>query len=324
MLKRKENISLMKTISMIIVVFYHSMMFYSGNWFTVIKSPIVFNSNIFSIINNFQMPVFVFCSGYLYFYLNGAKSNEGIKKRVKRLIIPYIFTSILYVIPINIFFYNLSFKEIIIKFILGIGPSQLWFLLMLFWVYVIFYYILNSVKLDKKNLILISITCPLISAILSKFNIFQIGTAISYIPFYFLGGYIERNNIKFNNKFIYGIFVVLVNVLIIYLTGSSSLLIKGIIKYLQLFVSYLEVILFYLLSLRFRGTNSKAYKVIESNSFGIYLFHQQLIYFCLFITKGMFDPIFQILFNFFVSLLISLIITIILKKNKITKMMFGL
>lgn len=42
-MKKLNNISFIKTITMLVVVLYHSMLFYTGNWFTVIKPVKVLN-----------------------------------------------------------------------------------------------------------------------------------------------------------------------------------------------------------------------------------------------------------------------------------------
>ena len=72
------------------------------------------------------------------------------------------------------------------------------------------------------------------------------------------------------------------------------------------------------------NTNNRLFKVLEENSFGIYLFHQQIIYFMIVLLNGVVHPIVQVVLSFFVSLIVSLIMSIILKKNKVTKFMFGL
>ena len=70
--------------------------------------------------------------------------------------------------------------------------------------------------------------------------------------------------------------------------------------------------------------NNKLYKIFESNSFGIYLFHQQIIYFVIYAFNKILVPMFVILLSFVFSLIISNLIVSILKKCKLTKFMFGL
>lgn len=115
-MKKLNNISFIKTITMLVVVLYHSMLFYTGNWFTVIKPVKVLNyiDYITTFINTYTMPIFVFCSGYLFFYQK-RKNNKynnlliDIKKRFNRLVIPYIFTSLLWIIPIGIVLFKYTY-----------------------------------------------------------------------------------------------------------------------------------------------------------------------------------------------------------------------
>ena len=60
-----------------------------------------------------------------------------IENKGKRLLIPYVFTVILWVLPIDKLLFNPSIESIINNYVLAIGPSQLWFLWMLFDVFVI-------------------------------------------------------------------------------------------------------------------------------------------------------------------------------------------
>ena len=70
--------------------------------------------------------------------------------------------------------------------------------------------------------------------------------------------------------------------------------------------------------------DNRIYNLLSENSFGIYLFHQQIIYVTITIFNGLVHPIVQCILSFFISIIISLGITLILKKNKITKSLFGL
>ena len=94
-------------------------------------------------------------------------------------------------------------------------------------------------------------------------------------------------------------------------------------------LSIIEVIFIYIICKYFVNNkkiklNNRIYKLLENNSFGIYLFHQQIIYFCILLLNGVVHPIIQASISFIVSLIIALCITLLLKKNKTTKFIFGL
>ena len=72
------NCGFVKTILMLLVVFYHSILYWNGQWF--IGKP-EFASPLFSIIaqwlNTFHIYAFTLVSGYLFYYLKFEKGKYG-------------------------------------------------------------------------------------------------------------------------------------------------------------------------------------------------------------------------------------------------------
>ena len=94
-------------------------------------------------------------------------------------------------------------------------------------------------------------------------------------------------------------------------------------------VSVLEVSVIYFLCSRLvarcKGImQNRFYRLLEENSFGIYLFHQQIIYFTIIWFNGLVHPIIQAILSFLIAICISLMMSMILKKWRMTKIMFGL
>lgn len=340
MQKKLDNISLIKMIMMILVVFYHSMLFFGGKWFEYVKpvyhAKYLYNMAIY--MNTFLVQSFTMASGYLFYYLRREKNRytnpkNDIKKRAKRLLIPYVFTCIIWVIPIECFFNNYSIIDIVRKYILMISPSQLWFLIMLFILFLFFVLYGYKVKLSLRNLIITYVSTSIIGFGLSFFNIefFQIAKSIRFVLFFYLGGFIYLNKDKINARQIIIAFVLSI---VMYFTNRylDSLSIKSIHYFIKLFdpiISALEVCTIYyvftiIINNKIIKTNSILYKVLNENSFGIYLFHQQIIYFTIVLFNGLVHPIIQVLLSFIISLSISLLMSIILKNNKVTRFMFGL
>ena len=336
-MKKLNNISFIKTITMLVVVLYHSMLFYTGNWFTVIKPVKVLNyiDYITTFINTYTMPIFVFCSGYLFFYQK-RKNNKynnlliDIKKRFNRLVIPYIFTSLLWIIPIGIVLFKYTINDIIKKFVLGMSPSQLWFLLMLFIVFIINYFLANKLKFTKKEFALI-IFITFILNYLSKYipNYYQICTSFSFLIYFYFGGFIYSKSLNIKcSKTMKKILILLSLISYISLDIIPN---EGYIHYLIIiykqFVVLLGVITIYI---NISSCNiekicsNKIYKMFENNSFGIYLFHQQIIYFIILIFNYILNPIITIVLSFILSITISNFMVLILQKNKFTKFIFGL
>lgn len=147
MIKDRElnNCNFVKTILMIIVVLYHCMIFWTGTWFN--ETP-VYSSALLKFLsqwlNSFHIYGFALVSGYLFYFSRYEKRSYEkfipfIINKAKRLLVPYWAISFIWVIPISSIFFGFSIERILKNFILGFAPEQLWFLLMLFNVFLIFY-----------------------------------------------------------------------------------------------------------------------------------------------------------------------------------------
>lgn len=339
MKKELKEISLLKTVMMLTVVLYHSCLFYKGDWFTYVEP--VYHSNYIKFftfwLSTFHIQTFTLASGYLFFYLKTIRKNldikEDIKKRAKRLLLPLICTEILWVIPFYIYYNGFNVKTIIGKFILLESPSQLWFLPMLFLIFIFYSLTYKKIKFSYKNLIITYLCTVTISTFLDKINInvFNIANAIRYSLYFYLGGYIFYNRDKINKKNI-KILIICTSILLIYAIMSQALNIK-MMKYLNIFLipilSCLESTLLYkfadyIVNIKKRKFNNKFYNLLQENCFGIYLFHQQIIYVVIILCNGLVYPIVQCFITFIIFLICALAISVILRKNEITKKMFAL
>lgn len=327
----------MKTSMMIVIVLYHSCVFFSGKWFTVVEP--IYNANylykIAKWFNTFHIQTFTMASGFLFYYLKKEKNRYtepkvDIIKRAKRLLIPYLFTCILWVIPIGVYFFKYGIKDVLIKYVLMTAPSQLWYLIMLFGVFVFFEFFSDKIKINTVYLFFIYLLTTMIGNILSYLNInyFQISIVIKYILYFYLGGYIYTYKEKITQKQVIKLTLlsIIFCFLIFYINKLNIPYITSIIEPI-LSVSEISVIYWictWLINQNKINTNNKLYKLLEENSFGIYLFHQQIIYFTIVLLNGVVHPIIQVLLSFVISLNISLLMSYMLKKNKYTKFVFGL
>lgn len=143
-----SNCTFVKTILMVFVVLYHSLLFWGNNWFTAIQ-PLTEAKPLYYLalfLNSFHIFGFTLVSGYLFYYSKFEKQSRSyqyyrkfIVNKALRLLIPYLFVSLVWAIPISVFFFKYGWKEIFVNFGLGVSPSQLWFLLMLFFVFMFFF-----------------------------------------------------------------------------------------------------------------------------------------------------------------------------------------
>ena len=335
-----ENCSLTKLVCMILIVFYHSILFWSFNWF--VGTP-VFSFPLFKYIslwlNTFHIYTFVFVSGYL-FYFNSYELNKYsgfsiyLKTRIKRLIIPYLFVSIFWVIPISCFFYKWNWRNIFELFLLGVSPSQLWFLLMLFGVCIIFF-ILKKIFLNHLfwGIILVLFSYCL-SIYLNRFikNYFQILSVLKFLPFYYMGFKVRQKSNCFFCRIPFFIYFILELLLLLvyiicdsYLKDNARFILKNfILFFLQIVGTLMCFFTIQYISGRIKKIyENKIYIFLKKSTMTIYLYHQQLIYFPIFFLNGIIHPIIHSMITFILSLVGSILISLVLHSRKELRMMIG-
>lgn len=138
---RLNNIVLLRCIAIIIVVLGHSIILYSSEWSlfeTEYSLPCL--DVVKKIINLFQLPLFFSISGYLINKSNEYSLKNCILKKSKRLLVPYLFCALLWMIPIRcVIDYrwqignDISWWKALCKIIiLGNDNGHLWYLPTLF------------------------------------------------------------------------------------------------------------------------------------------------------------------------------------------------
>ena len=335
-----ENCSFAKTILMIIIVFYHSILFWKGNWFDTIEP--VYSCKSLGVLaewlNTFHIYAFTLISGYIFYYIKFEKHGyqialSFIKNKFKRLIIPYAFVSVIWVIPISIYFFHYDVSEILKKYILGVSPSQLWFLLMLFHVFWICNFLSDFFM--KRNgvsimILLLMYGVGIVGGHIFP-NVFQIFTSLRYCIFFFIGFKFRQYDLLryCNRKIIVVGFIT--NVLLFLLYEYLSDFDSSLITIFNLGINFLTNIVgaVWIFALLQNIANKIHFKenllfiFLSKRSMCIYLFHQQIIYFCLFYLNGLVNPYINSILNFFIALIVSSVLSTILMKFKITKFLIG-
>lgn len=340
--KELETMKVIKDILMGLVVLYHSMLCSAGgDW----GPEEAYNTSralyyISGYLNRIHIYAFTFVSGYIFSYLFFETDRYSdfcivIRKKIKRLVIPYISTMVLWVVPFYCFFWKPEAKILIKKFVLGTSPSQLWFLLMLFWQFVFFQALSSKIFEKKKTTIVWGIVfalCIYGGMILGRVgfpNFYQILTAMQYSLFFYFGMLFRRMNSAR-----------CVNGAVFLGGGITSILLFAFIQYLYVTQSSIRVIgnlLYPVVSLT--GVFSFIVGILLMNDrfsistmnlnfdagMTVYLFHQQLIYtsICLF-NKPWMLPVTFTAINFLIGLLGGICIHNMLKKSKLMRDLFGL
>lgn len=335
--ERLNNCSFIKIILMILIVCYHSILYWSGGWFG--PSPI-YDAKILAVLskwmNTFHVYGFVLISGYIYRYLRTecGKYNSFagfINNKAKRLLVPYIFVCLIWVIPITVYHSGLGMDDIFFKFILGTSPSQLWFLLMLFNVFIISY--LMTPFWEKHLLLsfLVVMVCYGLSIVGNRImpDVFNIWTSLRYVLFFFIGFNLRKYaecilwKIPAWIYFIMHVFVFAG----LWFVGSMSGTLCKLVSYVGSHLLYVigAIMIFMVLQKIANSVNryNKVLKFLSDKSMIVYLFHQQIIYFTIVLFNGVINPWMHAFVNFSVSFGLSLLISVALKKFKFTRMLIG-
>lgn len=227
---RLDYLDIAKGIGIILVVLAHV---YAFN-----PEILVSRGKLVTWIYSFHMPLFFIISGMLIRYKNKIDLKKTIFSRVKGILVPYLFFSL---VSIFIFALLADFEKGVIKelfrvTILGIGIETLWFLPALFFSDIIFtvmkkivkndyvigviigilFFVSSFVTAENRMLLrffargLVALTFIYIGYMLfdivQKRNIdnkFLIGILIVQIITSHLNGFVDLNNLVFNNKILY-------------------------------------------------------------------------------------------------------------------------
>ena len=280
-------------------------------------------------MNAFHIFAFALVSGYLFYYLKieQVKYKEFwpfLTGKIKRLIIPYIFICIIWVIPVAEYFFHYSIPEVIGRYALGTNPNQLWFLLMLFWVYIIAWPLAGA--FDRKPVIGIAIVVCLyaVGMVGSRIvpNYFFIWSSCEYVLFFWLGFMIRKlPKLVAHIKWYFWLIVFLI-LFVLWETVDSG----AIHSLLEIAIHVTgSIAAFMSLSAleEHIDWNKTWFKNLSSKTMPIYLFHQQIIYFTIYWLNGKVNPYLNAGINFVASLLGSFLISTILMRWKVTRFLVG-
>jgi len=330
---RDARIDFLKGFGIISVVIGHSTAIYAGNWENPFKVENLFFNAIGNLVVTFHMPLFILISAYLS---TGKKKVTNIKqfiyKRFKRLIIPYLFFGIIYLL---VFSRELSYFDILLKLFQG-DVGHLWFLYALFFIQILSPIFGQNINWkDQKSKIVLTITILLgfyfLSYVIGKYTYysFAIHRVSKFMIFYYFGLCLYYNNeeiLRLLNKYFVFILILFTTVFIfkfsIYnldiIAISQSL--KNIaypIFYFVLAVSSLSIIILSIYNFKI-GKQPLLLKV-GAFSMGIYLFHQFIIKFIIefFSTINYHNSILFVCIALVVSVLASIILMLLFRKIKL-------
>lgn len=336
-----NNCTFVKTSLMLMVIIYHSCVFWTSTWWDtppVFKSPVL--SYFATWLDSFHIYTFTLVSGYIFAYkrLNGGYKHYGLflKNKLQRLLVPYFFVSLIWMIPISYLLFQLNCGQIIKKYFLGINPEQLWFLWMLFDVFVIIWPLWK--KIFKSSIFCwgIAIAFYCIGVIGKKIfpNVFCIWTAFEFIPLFCIGIQLRLNEENLKKQFIFQIhwFIWLILDLIffvmsVFLSRQSGIIIQvlrvGVFFILHIIGAIMAFIILQIWANSVQWKESKVIKLLSTYSMPMYLFHQQIIYFTIIYFDGRVNPFVHFMINFIIAIFSSFSISMFLMQWKVLRKLLG-
>lgn len=336
-----SNVQFIKTILMLIIILGHACNYWTGNWFT--ENPVIKNTElgIFTVwLNSFHIYTFTLISGYLFSFkvLKGAYNSYSLflNKKVRRLLVPYVFSMLIWVAPISAYFFNWGIVELFTNYVLCINPSQLWFLWMIFGVFVIVWPIRKVMIENPVVGWIIAVTFYGIGIIGIRIipNVFCIWTTCQYIVFFYIGMRIrvksENKENLFTNRIHWLGWLVLdlaIFLLYLWMSAHNGLIMKimtlGINFLLHIVGAIMAWVILQKIANYIPWRDNRIFEKLSAYSMPMYLFHQQLIYFTIALLDGIVNPWINALINFAVATIGSYFISLFFMRWNITKFLIG-
>lgn len=298
------------------------------------------------LIYTFHMPLFMALSGALFYksMCNGKYTSltSLMRDKFNRLLIPFFIVSIVYVGPLKYlsgYFSELSnvLKSFFIGQILVQGNTHLWFLEALFFIFIIIYILERNIKVNIKLKLLFLLIAMELSSII---NINAIKYPLEFAFWFYAGYCFEFRREKINSYLKSTHIIVFACVFVILFSlnshtyGFNNILLKILNDVFKIFIIILGCAMTYCFSLEISKTkivNTKIFKVINRNSFEIYLYSDTLNYIILPIMFNIFGnyifvsaPGYILLFitRCIISTVIAIMISLVLRKLKIKNLFF--
>lgn len=325
-----------KTVLMLLVVLYHSIVFWRGDWFTENPAELVpALGTAASFLITFLMYAFVLVSGYIFSYQRCERGSYKellpfVANKAKRLLLPYLAVAAVWVIPIQLIFFDYTPLELAKNFLLAISPNQLWFLWMLFDLFIIFH--LLSRFIEKHNILglIVVLAMYAVGTIAPMLpNVFMIWRAMTYAPAFWLGFKLRQYGTELFRKipiFIYPIVHIALFILDMYLPLGGGIVGRALSLAMDFVINHLGALSAFLLlsAVGTRiNTSAQPIKFLGERSMTIYLFHQQAIYFFIYLLDGHISPYLVAAASFIGALAISLLISLLLHRFNITRLLIG-
>ena len=326
----------------VMLVFYHAFAIYSGAWKPIEGYPEI---PIYNLLDKLSyaclLETFVFISGCVLGFQVVSRGFDNVLnaksiflKKFKRLIIPSIVFSILYLILFEK--YHQPIATMINQTLCGVG--HMWFLPMLFWCFTLVYAIEN-ISISQRGKVVITCLLPFASILPLPL---RIGEAFYYFVFFYLGYLIMRNKLvhNYNSKKVLPILLIgfiIFFVIKIYWNGTQigsgggnyqhiyNFLHNGLSVLFRMVCASIGILILMTISSKIVSkTDISQCKVLLKLSdccFGVYIFQQFVLKYIYDETAipTIIDPYMLPWISFLVALCASIVLTMIIRCSYIGK-----
>ena len=337
---RLDEVTLMRTILALLIVFMHSFTCYQGSWSPpagYVDIPLYkwLTRTSFA----FTLETFVFLSGYLFAYQKiTLQRTDGFWKltinKLKRLILPSIIFSVLYFV---LFFEYKGVRNAAYSIINGCG--HMWYLPMLFWCF-LGGWLLEQIKIKDEWKMAFLVVCNLFTIITLPL---RLSSAFSFMVYFYAGFLFYKYGDKIKPlitlKRLVVIWLLFVVFFVVFrplrdmlVTNDSQSMYLKLMVYVgnnacQLLYASAGLIAFYGTAVFFtqRHRLSETTKKIAACCFGIYLF-QQFILQLLYYKTGfplLVGPYWLPWAGFVIAAVISYFLSALLLKTKTGRFLIG-
>lgn len=280
---KSSSISMMRVLAMIMIIAFHSMLFYTGKWWMFDGPIIPLWKHVSELLNAIDLPMFVFISGFLFCHLYIKKNkyrdiSHFIRAKAQRLLIPYLFWGVFMVIAMP----SLNqWSELLT------GISHLWFLLMLLGIFISVIGMSHFLcqKASPIHWTIIFIVVFLLFFIYHEFSTHHfflcIHAVLFYLPAFFLGMCCARFRLHeyIPCKYAKVLLATTIFLLVFYYLRDISL--PYFVDYfIVLFLGYTFILCSFVLLNKMNYLGNKTMAIInhfDKQSMGIYIFNQIII-----------------------------------------------
>lgn len=334
--KELQNCNFVKAILMMSIIIFHSGKIYAtGNWGpypAVDTAPFI--GLFINWLGSFLVFAFTLISGYIFYHQKYERNKYQkfslfVVNKAKRLLIPYVFITCIWLIPTYLYFYG-NITNIISKYVLCINPSQLWFLWMLFWVFIIYWILSDVINKHPYGGLFIVCICWIIGYVWPLTNLFMFKQGLQYLIFFYIGVMIRKYGTSYLNRihaitYVIADFILFVTVMWIgKFDGITYRLFEiGGTLILNALGAVMAFVVLQQIAVRVRKDN-RVISFLYKYSMTIYLVHQQLIYFSISIFNGHVAPIILVLINFVFSFVLSAMFAWLMSMTETTRTLVGL